>query len=216
MRNRIACFFIVLLVSLLTENVFSQKEIFPILKFKAKTNTNTYVFYDSPVLKTLRFNVENLTPEIKATWDEIVNKSNLVEKINITGEEGGMKTGEFIFKKETDILSFRSFLEELKIEYFYVNNNKVLTKTLIPLSEVHDKAGSFKFKDFTFTTACNDSTKIDYYDFQIYYAGTKLQYMWSSGNYIKYLFEGAIAKYTELLDKFTVKREQFLNKSDNK
>jgi len=204
---------IALLFNLLANNVYSQQDNIPVLKFKV--SGDNYVYYDSPVLKTLKFTVENLTSANKFKWQEIVNNSNLVKEIIFTSAEGAIQNGEFIFKKETDVLTFRSFLEELKIEFFYVNDNKVLTKTIIPISEAHDKTLNYVSRDYGFSADCNDTAKIDYYDFQIYYAQAKLQLMWG-GNYPNSLFKGYVAKFTEILETTIVKRDLFLKKSNLK
>ncbi len=44
---------------------------------------------------------------------------------------------------------------------------------------------NFEYKDMLFQSYFNDTSRIEYYDFQIYFAKTKLVYMYAK-NYPKY------------------------------
>jgi hypothetical protein len=103
-------------------------------------------------------------------------------------------------------------LETLNLNDFFVNGKQILTKTLITEEEAHNKAIGFEYKDQVFNTIFNDTSRSEYYDFQIYYAKTKLVYMYGK-NFPKYLYDGYVAKYTELLDKQEKAREEFLNRT---
>jgi hypothetical protein len=196
----------VLFVNVLTCNVYSQQKNFPIIKFQPKGDT--YVYLDSPELKTIKFKVENLSAKNKILWEEMGSKNELFEKIIFTSEEGLVQNGVFVLKKGVDILSLKSFLDEYKIEYFYVNDNKVLTRTLLSASEAQEKATNFKFKNFTSNTEYNDTTKLDYYEFQVYYIESKIYYLWNN-DYKKYLLDGTVTRYTDQLDRAIVRRDNF-------
>jgi len=213
MKKVLVTLCVVLITNILAINLKAQQEI--IFSLKLNIVNNDYSFYDSTVLKTLNFKVQNLSSEKKNEWIEITKKSKIVEKMDFLYEKDAEQRGQLVFYKPTSILMLKQYIEELGLNVIYVYGKKVLTKTIIPISEVRSKAAGFKNKQNTFTTECNDTTKIEYYNFHINYAESKLQLMWE-GNYPKYLFEGYISEYIELLEKTTLKRELFLKKSNNK
>lgn len=127
-------------------------------------------------------------------------------------DDGCHLNGIFVFKNNPDIKNFKEILEKLNLDEFYLNDQKILTRTLISEEEAHNRAIGFEYKDQTFNTIFNDTSRIEYYDFQIYYAKTKLVFMYGK-NYPKYLYEGYVAKYTELLEKQEKAREVFLKRT---
>lgn len=212
MRRFLFTLIIIMIISAIANVLIAQKKVNLNLKFNIANND--YSFYESPMLKTLNFNVEYLTPDKKNEWIEITKRSKVVDKIDFLLLNDSSQGGQFTFKGPTSIIMLKQYFEELGLPIVLVNDKKVLTKTIITISEAQSKAAGFKNKNFTFTKECNDTTRMDYYDFQVYYAESKLQYM-QTGNYPMYLFDGYVSKYTELFERGVVNREKFI-KSLNK
>lgn len=203
---------ILIYITLIVSNINIQKangQTFEII-----WSGDKFLFYDTKDLTKIDFTVRNLSTESAGLWNKTEN--DIVKKITISKpDETLSQTGCILFKKSPDPSEAKSLLEQMGINEFIVNSKKIITKTIITEAEAHDLAMSFVFKDIPFTQACNDTTKIEHYDFQIYYAGSKLQYMWGK-NYPKYLYDGYVAKYTELLENSKIRREKFINNTVNK
>lgn len=202
-------FFILIISILISSTLFSQT------KLKLNWNKSEYLFYQTRNIKKLPFVIENYNNELKKTFKELKNDINNLKKVTLDKNEDGCHlSGFFVFKKNPDVKNFKELLEKLNIQEFYVNDKKILTKTLITEEEAYNKAIGFEYRDQVFNTIFNDTSRIEYYDFQIYYAKTKLVYMYSK-NYPKYLYDGYVAKYTELQDKQEKAREEFLKRTKN-
>jgi len=193
--------------------VLFNLEAFNQAKLMIKWDKQEYLFYQSKDLKKLPLSIENANDDIKKSLVDVKNHvSNLKKVILDKKDDGCHLNGIFVFKKNPDVKDFKEILEQLNLQEFYVNDKKILTKTLITEEEAHNKAIGFEYKDQVFNTTFNDTSRIEYYDFQIYYAKTKLVYMYGK-NYPKYLYDGYVAKYTELLDKQEKAREEFLKRT---
>ncbi len=198
---------ILLLAGTISLSSFAQ------LKLSIIWEKDSYLFYETKDLKKLSFYLENDTEEDISLLKNL--SSTLIKKITIHKDKAdGKTTGIIYFKANPTETDFKSILESLNINEFYVNNKKILTKSLIPDKEAKQKAMEFAYKDFLFDKIMNDTNRIEYYDFQIYYAQTKLSYMYAN-NYPKYLYEGYVSKFIELLEKQTAAREKFIQKSKN-
>jgi hypothetical protein len=205
--TRIALLFVCLLLG---NMAFSQ------VKLNIKWDKSQNLFYETSKLKKLPVTFENITNDFKTTLKKASKNGTVLKKIVLDkSNDGCHATGTFIFKKSPSEKEFKEVLESMNLQEFWVNNNRVLTKTLISVEEAHNKAMEFKFQDMTFNTTFNDSSRIEYYNFQVYYAGTKLQYM-QGKNYPKYLYEGYIAKFTEQLEHYTQAREEFVKRHQKK
>ncbi|MBI5539913.1 MAG: hypothetical protein HY951_07640 [Bacteroidia bacterium] len=212
MRNLFNISAIVLLVSLISFNLFAQETHSPTLKFIL--GTKKVITKDITNIEKLDFTVENLSSEVKNKWKNSVLEHKFVKELTITEiENSNIQNGELVLNIPNSFSDIRKLIESFKISEFYVGDVRILTKTFLNNDEALKKAMDFKFKDFTFNTNCNDSSLIDYYDFQVYYFETKIQHMWSSG-YAKYLFDGTVTKFTEQLDRAIIRREEF--KKNNK
>jgi len=197
----------------LTAIVLFNLEAFNQIKLTIKWDKQEYLFYQTKDLKKLPFTIENSDENLKKSLFEVKKQASNLKKVILDKKDDGCHlNGIFIFKKNPDVKSFKEILELLNIQEFYVNEKKILTKTLITEEEAHNKAIGFEYKDQVFNTIFNDTSRIEYYDFQIYYAKTKLIYMYGK-NYPKYLYDGYVAKYTELLDKQEKEREEFLKRN---
>lgn len=203
-------FFQVLCIALITSNVISQNVNGNYLEFN--WNSQKYLFYETQDLKKLDFLAKNLSSETINSWKEI--KTDVVKRIKfLKSEDASTIKGVIIFKESPSAIQARDFLEQMGVKEFKVNNQRILTSVLINNKEIDDLKKNFKSNVGLFTNDCNDTTKIQYYDFQIKHAMGKLMYMWD-GNYPKYLYDGYVTKYVELLEKSKISRERFLkNKS---
>lgn len=201
-----------LIANALCFNAIAQKSVSPTLKFIL--NSKKVITKDIINIEKLNFTVENLSPEQKNKWKNTVLEHKFVKEMSILdGVNTNIQNGELIFNSPNSFSDIRNLLESFELNEFYVSDVRILTKTFLNNDEAIKKAMDFKFKDFTFNTNCNDSSLIDYYDFQVYYFETKIQHMWSSG-YAKYLFDGTVTKFTEQLDRAISRREEF--KKNNK
>lgn len=171
-----------------------------------------FLFYETQNIKKLPFILENsdlnFIEKLKSTKNIESLKKVTIKKIKDTCKLEGI----FHFSKNPTPDDFRNLLINLNLHEFYVNHTKILTKTLISEEEAKKEAMNFEYKDMLFQSYFNDTSRIEYYDFQIYFAKTKLVYMYAK-NYPKYLYEGYVAKYTELLDEKTNARELFLQRN---
>ncbi len=202
-------YFILIFLWLISNCVFSQ------IKLNIAWDRSERLFYETPDLKKLPVTFENMNDEFKTIIKKSLKSGTLLKKVIFDNDDGCHTYATFIFKKSPSINDVKVILESLNIKEFYVNNNRVLTRTLISTEEAKDNAMQFKFKDMPFNSTFNDSTRIEYYDFQVYYAGTKLQYM-QGKDYPKYLYEGYIAKFTEQLEHYTQAREAFIKRNQKK
>lgn len=201
-----------LIANALCFNAIAQNSVSPTLKFIL--NSKKVITKDIINIEKLNFTVENLSPEQKNKWKNTVLEHKFVKEISIfDGVNTNIQNGELTFNSPNSFSDIRNLLESFELNEFYVSDVRILTKTFLNNDEALKKAMDFKFKDFTFNTNCNDSSLIDYYDFQVYYFETKIQHMWSSG-YAKYLFDGTVTKFTEQLDRAINRREEF--KKNNK
>ncbi|MCX7861660.1 MAG: hypothetical protein N2449_01535 [Bacteroidales bacterium] len=183
-------------------------------QLKINWNSNEYLFYQTKKIKELPFTFENANDDIVKVMNNLSNVGKL-KKIKIPKNYNSCQLqGKFIFKETPNETDFRMILEHLNIHEFYVNDIKILTRTLISEKDAKDKAIAFEYKDMIFQSYFNDTSRIEYYDFQIYYAQTKLIYMYSQ-NYPKYLYQGYVTKFTEMLETKTKEREAFLQKTKN-
>lgn len=186
--------------------VFSQ--------LKINWESSEWLFYETKKLKELAFSFENADQNLIQQMKNIKDIGPL-KKIKFPKQYDPCHfVATFCFKDNPTITDFKNILEHLHINEFYVNGQKVLTRTLITEKEAHKRAMAFEYKDMLFQSYFNDTSRIEYYDFQIYYAQTKLIYMYSH-NYPKYLYEGYVAKFTELLETRTKQRESFLQRTKN-
>lgn len=184
-------------------------------KLHIKWDKPRYLFYQTTELKKLPFTLENTNDELKKAFINLKIKNTVVKKVIFDKNDDGCHlNGVFIFKNNPDVKNFKEILDTLKLNEFYVNDKQILSKTLITEEEAHNKAIGFEYKDQVFNTIFNDTSRIEYYDFQIYYAKTKLVYMYGK-NYPKYLYDGYVAKYTELLDKQEKARNEFIKRTKN-
>ncbi|HOS85329.1 MAG TPA: hypothetical protein PK199_10470 [Bacteroidales bacterium] len=182
-------------------------------KLNIKWDKPEYLFYQTTELKKLPFTIENTNEDIKKAVINLKTNNTVVKKVILDKKDDGCHlNGIFVFRKNPDVKNFKEILETLNLNDFFVNGKQILTKTLITEEEAHNKAIGFEYKDQVFNTIFNDTSRIEYYDFQIYYAKTKLVYMYGK-NFPKYLYDGYVAKYTELLDKQEKAREEFLNRT---
>lgn len=200
-------FFILAFVLLFSMKAFNQ------VKLLIKWDKQEYLFYQTKDLKKLPFIIENSNNDIKKSLLEIKSQVDNVKKVILDHKDNGCYlNGIFVFKNNPNVKNFKEILEKLNLDEFYLNDQKILTRTLISEEEAHNRAIGFEYKDQTFNTIFNDTSRIEYYDFQIYYAKTKLVYMYGK-NYPKYLYEGYVAKYTELLEKQEKAREEFIKRT---
>lgn len=180
---------------------------------KIQWNNPEYLFYQTTNIEELNFSIENMSDELKMQLLNLNKSIEALKKVSLDKNDDGCHiNGIFVFKQNPDVKVFREIVKHLNLNEFYVNDKKVLTKTLITDEEAHNKAMGFVYKDQVFNTINNDTSRIEYYDFQIYYAQTKLVYMYGK-NYPKYLYEGYVAKYTELLEKQEKARDEFLKRT---
>lgn len=183
-------------------------------QLKINWNSSEFLFYETKKLKELPFSFDNADHDLIQQMKNIKDVGQL-KKIKFPKQFDPCHfTATFYFKDNPSITDFKNILEHLNINEFYVNGKKVLTRTLITQKEAKDKAIAFEYKDMLFQSYFNDTSRIEYYDFQIYYAQTKLVYMYGQ-NYPKYLYEGYVAKFTELLETRTKQRESFLQRTKN-
>lgn len=171
-----------------------------------------FLFYETQNIKKLPFILENSDLNFIEKLKSTKNIESL-KKVTIKKIKDPCKVEGFLhFSKDPTPDDFRNILINLNLHEFYVNNTKILTKTLISEEEAKKKAMAFEYQDMLFQSYFNDTSRIEYYDFQIYYAQTKLVYMYAK-NYPKYLYEGYVTKFTELLDDKTKARELFLQRN---
>jgi hypothetical protein len=67
----------------------------------------------------------------------------------------------------------------------------------------------------TFRKEFNDPTQLEHYEFEVHYAKTKLYHM-LTGDFVKYLFEGHVAKFTLQYNQAKANLEDFNNAYNNK
>lgn len=188
-------------------------KVFNQVKLNIKWDKQEYLFYQTKNLIKLPFSIENSNNDIKKSLLDIKSQVSIIKKVLLDNNDDGCHlNGIFVFRNNPDVKNFKEILEKLNLNEFFLNDKKILTKTLISEEEAYNKAIGFEYKDQTFNTIFNDTSRIEYYDFQIYYAKTKLVYMYGK-NYPKYLYDGYVAKYTELLEKQEKAREEFLKRT---
>ncbi len=193
--------------------IFIEIQVFTQIKLTVSWSDSKYLFYQTTDLKKLNFTIENANDEMKRLLLSSNKNSSSLKKVILDKKDDGCHlVGTFVFRKNPDVKNFQEVLQNLNLKEFYVNDKKVLTRTLYTEEEAHNKAIGFVYKDEVFNTINNDTSRIEYYDFQIYYAQTKLVYMYGK-NYPKYLYEGYVAKYTELMEKQEKAREEFLKRT---
>jgi hypothetical protein len=207
MKKIFSISFIIMIISVLSIQLKAQQEV--IFSLKLDLLDQSYTFYDSAVLKTLNFKVQNLTSEKKTEWLEITRKSKIVEKMDFLYEKDAEQRGQLVFYKPTSLLMLKQYIADLGMNCFYVYGKKVLLESLITIKEAQNKAAGFVIDNNPAPNGYNDSTKIEYYNFQIYYAESKLQNLWAN-DYLKNLFEGNVAKLTDQVNKIKSKRELFI------
>ncbi len=199
----------VLIVIAIGDNCFAQKTSAPILKFnlESKKIINT----DVRDIEKMVFTVENLSSDLKIQWQKSVLEHEIVKKLSFTDyDNSGIQKGELLLTKPNSLSDIRNIFNGFGLKEFYVGDVRILIKTVLNNEEAQKKAMDYVFKEFVFTKECNDTTLIDYYNFQVYYFETKIQFMWSN-NYAKYLFDGTVTTFTENLDKMISRRENFKN-----
>ena len=176
--------------------------------FKVKWNSDSFLFYNSVNITQLDFFVKDLPVEILSSWQKINNEC--VKEISVSEyNEPGVLQGTIYLKKSPTIQEAKQLFEQMGISEFFVKKNRILTKNLITEAEARELALEYELKEFPFTTDCNDTTKINYYDYQLFYASSKLKLMWEN-NYPKYLYDGYVSKFTELLENAKYRRENFI------
>lgn len=205
MKNIISVLVILVLVSVINLYVNAQKTFMPILKVNSQAENN-----ESNGKRRIFFTVENLSPELKVQWQNSAKEHVFISKMKLTeSKNSNIQNGEIILISTFTLDDIKKLIEGFGLPEFYFGDIKILTKTVFSDEVAKKKAMDYVFKDYHFTKECNDSTLIDYYDFQIYYLTAKIQLMWSN-NYSKYLFDGNVTKYTENLDKMIIRRENFI------
>jgi len=195
-----------------SNTVFAQQKSEPVLKIQWD-NTN-YLFYNTPDIKKLDFTVTDISDELKESWVETAKKSSVLSKMEFSKTVKNSCSGIFIFSGNIDEKKVQQIFKELGISAFYVNDKKVLTETLITIKEAQEKAMSFVIQGTPAQPGYNDSNRIEYYNFQMYYFESKLQYMWAN-NYVHDLYEGYVAKMTDQLNLMTLKRNNFLKRNNH-
>jgi hypothetical protein len=195
-----------------TNTVFAQQKSEPVVSIQ--WNNTNYLFYNTPDIKKLDFTVTGISEEMKESWIETAKKSSVLSKIEFSNTVKNSSTGIFIFSGNIDEKKVQQIFEELGIHVFYVNDKKIITETLITIKEAQEKAMSFVIQGSPAQPGYNDSNRIEYYNFQMYYFESKLQYMWAN-NYVHDLYEGYVAKMTEQLNLMTLKRDNFLKRNNH-
>jgi len=176
-----------------------------------KWENDKQLFYETPDLKKIEFTYTNFNETAINTWREKTKYSDAVKRIKFNKNN----TGTIHFKTCNDINLIRDFFSSLSLTEFKVNSNLVLVEHLISIEDALKKADDIIIdNNFIFKAEYNDKTNIGYHNFQVYYAETKIRYMYL-GNYPKYVFEGYMAKFANMLSNAKIEREAFIINSQN-
>ena len=199
---------ILLLVSILWFNSVAQDSSNPVFRFIIDSEKLPHS--DVRDIDKLTFEAENYASTKISEWTNKCKDFTFVKSVNISAtEQQNITKGELILMKPNSLSDVRKLLESMNIEVFYINNTKILTKNVLNREETQKKAMEYVYDNYVFKKECNDTTLLDYYDFQVSYLKAKIHYMWTN-NYVKYLFDGTVTKYTENLDKMILRRENFI------
>ncbi|PKP22097.1 MAG: hypothetical protein CVU05_05335 [Bacteroidetes bacterium HGW-Bacteroidetes-21] len=182
--------FIILSASLKLAHSQDNKEILPPHSMSFQWNEESFLFYNTPSLKTLDFTFSVPVSVITGA----AKKYSFIEKVEFSGS-----TGKIYFKENPSPSKMRKFLEKSDVTVFFVKGKKVLTETLLDKKELENLTGKFREMETPFQAEWNKPDNLGYYQFRIYHNEAKLQMMRSS-NYPSHLYSGKVAEYISNID----------------
>lgn len=176
-------------------NGFSQSESSDNKEIELSINNPKigYLFYQTPDLKELEFQISGISDDLKSIWITKANKTSFIESLNFVNGN----TLQMVFKKSPSPKQFREFLNQINIHKFYVNEVWVYTETLLDNKEIQKKAKSFKKNPEPFKKEWNDPALIEHYQFNVYHFEAKMNGLFIA-NYAQSLYNGSVAKIYEL------------------